>query len=466
MATTSTSPSFPRSKPLHAEQQTKTQLPFITERTDIKIRRHQQHHQQHSRWLSPSVFFKSPRQLLWQLRLEWILLRKEWPWFAGFILVQYFHFVMRNFVYYAQGKFYHYPHDEPHKHPPETFPDPPLPDLGFQILGKGKWLPMSVEWLVTFFIVGLAVLVLILLVARLILKIRWGGPKTAITDTENRPRITLPMPLVLLIKRVIMAGMIAIPLRCITFVVTYPPPPAEFCRAAWSPPTGVDELFNPLSAPRTGCGDQMFSGHTTHAALVVIMVCRYYRSPFYLFPILAIGLTIAMVIIMIMFREHYTSDIVVALYVTILAWLVTPREPATLNAYGIRANAQGVETPLKEERKQNYHTTGQGPWKRKGCESGGGQRDLELGREKWEEQVEEKEAHGEEEPREGGGGGEGGAEASGLWRTCGQRRRQRKDRKLIYVPPLPVSSTPLIDYEDHSSGAGVARTRERDGANR
>jgi hypothetical protein len=433
-------------------------------------RHHQQqqhhHHQHSSRWLSPSVFFKSPRQILWQLRLEWILLTKEWPWYLGFIFVQYFHFVMRNVVYYAQGKFYHYPHTKPHEHPPEKFPDPPLPDLGFQILGKGKWLPMSVEWLVTFFITGLAVMLLILWAARLVLNIRWGGPKTAITDIENRPRITMPMPLVLLIKRVLMTGMIAIPLRCITFIVTYPPPPAEFCREAWSPPTGIDELFNPVSSPRTGCGDILFSGHTTTALLVCIMVVRYYRSPFYLLPIIAIGLMISMILIMIIFREHYSADIVTATYVTIMSWFLTPRESLTLNAYGLRANGQGVkeEAPWKEQMQEYHHPVAQGLWRRKGSDSGSGRGspDLEFGGEKWEEQVEGKEErHGEEEAKQGEGAAE--ANGNGLCRTCGQRR---KEKKVIYVPPAPVSSTPLIDYEDHSSGAGAARSGEGDGANR
>lgn len=46
--------------------------------------------------------FKSPRQIRWQLRLEWALLRREWRWVVGLLLIEWFHLICRNLVYYIQ----------------------------------------------------------------------------------------------------------------------------------------------------------------------------------------------------------------------------------------------------------------------------------------------------------------------------------------------------------------------------
>lgn len=46
--------------------------------------------------------FKSPRQIRWQLRLEWALLRREWRWVFIVLLIEYIHLVSRNLVYYIQ----------------------------------------------------------------------------------------------------------------------------------------------------------------------------------------------------------------------------------------------------------------------------------------------------------------------------------------------------------------------------
>ena len=83
---------------------------------------------------SSSRFSRKSRQLKWQLRLEWALLRHEWPWLLGFGVVEYLHLAARNLVYYAQGQVYHYPDNHnKREHPPTNFPYPPIP--GFHSLG-------------------------------------------------------------------------------------------------------------------------------------------------------------------------------------------------------------------------------------------------------------------------------------------------------------------------------------------
>lgn len=53
-------------------------------------------------WAYCRSLVKSPRQILWQLRLEWALLRREWRWMLWLLLIEYVHLVSRNLVYYIQ----------------------------------------------------------------------------------------------------------------------------------------------------------------------------------------------------------------------------------------------------------------------------------------------------------------------------------------------------------------------------
>ena len=178
---------------------------------------------------------KSRRQLKWQLRLEWALLRHEWPWLLGFGVVEYLHLAARNLVYYAQGQVYHYPHNHNKRdHPPTNFPYPPIKDLGLMALEAGDLLPASLEWLTTLFMAMLVALVLLLWLAHLVLNVRFAGPKTSLTsrDASDRPLIILPVSLVLIIKRMAIAEILVIPLRCLTFLPTLLPPPARHCQSA------------------------------------------------------------------------------------------------------------------------------------------------------------------------------------------------------------------------------------------
>lgn len=77
----------------------------------------------------------------------------------------------------------------------KDFPLAPLEDLGFMALGEGRWLPLSLEWLETFFIAVSGGLMVLLWLSRVFLNLRNGGPKVAIAgrDAADRPVLVIPV---------------------------------------------------------------------------------------------------------------------------------------------------------------------------------------------------------------------------------------------------------------------------------
>lgn len=71
----------------------------------------------------------------------------------------------------------------------------PLEDLGFMALGEGQWLPVSLEWLETFFIAILGGWMVLLWLTRILLNMHMGGPKVAIAgrDFPDRPVLIIPV---------------------------------------------------------------------------------------------------------------------------------------------------------------------------------------------------------------------------------------------------------------------------------
>lgn len=139
---------------------------------------------------------KSLRQIRWQLRLEWALLRKVgWKWVFGVLLVEYVHLVSRNAVYYIQGKVYRDNKADGMTANDKEFPLEPLKDLGFMLLGEGRWLPISLEWLETLFIALSGGFMVLLWLSRIFLNVRAGGPKVAIAgrDAPARPVLVIPV---------------------------------------------------------------------------------------------------------------------------------------------------------------------------------------------------------------------------------------------------------------------------------
>ena len=248
------------------------------------------------------------------------------------------------------------------------------------------------------------------------------------------------MPVILIFKQMVMVSALVIPLRCVTFLTTLVseyghccdpcdsasrpfnihtfvqmPPPAAHCQHAWTPPQDTSKIFNPIESPRTGCGDQMFSGrsvrgmrerkegpqfvvktiiisyltlythihegHVLHGTVVALMALRYF--PYHrLLPLFAFAALAALAILLVIFRAHYTADVLTAIYVTWGGWLLMqPYETRDLTKYGIRADV--LIRP-------NYQSMGTDPWRAR-------------------QAIGPFEETGAAEARGGGGGGGGGA---------------------------------------------------------
>lgn len=206
----------------------------------------------------------------------------------------------------------------------------------------------------------------------------------------------------------------------------------------------------------------MFSGHVLHGMLVALMALRYF--PYHrLLPLLAFGFVATLGVLLVVFRAHYTADVITAVYVTWGGWLLLqPSEPRDLSRYGIRANV--LIRP-------NYQSIGTDPW--------------------WAHEVmaqfEEAEAAEEEQQAVDGGRpaameegkapepaaaaeGEGEATAGGegcvgLCRRCRARlpaavggggdggRHRASRRKVVYLSPLPPSCPPLVEHADLTESA-------------
>jgi hypothetical protein len=98
-------------------------------------------------------------------------------------------------THHQQGKVYSQNRSDATPDNDKAFPLAPLEDLGFMALGEGRWLPLSLEWLETFFIALLGGYMVLLWLSRLFLNLRVGGPKVAIAgrDTPDRPVLVVPV---------------------------------------------------------------------------------------------------------------------------------------------------------------------------------------------------------------------------------------------------------------------------------
>jgi hypothetical protein len=89
------------------------------------------------------------------------------------------------------------------------------------------------------------------------------------------------------------------------------------------------------------CGDLLFSGHTTHGMILTLIILRY-APGLKAIKALAIGTMLLLALALLAFRSHYTSDVVVAVYVTLMIWRLMPAEPARLDGDALRIEEHGV----------------------------------------------------------------------------------------------------------------------------
>ena len=157
--------------------------------------------------------------------------------------------------------------------------------------------------------------------------------------------------------RTLMTVSIAVTLRCLTFISTILPTPGPHCspdtndtlKRSFDPPTSAQDVFLGFDT-ENGCGDLIFSSHMMYALVCTIMITDYSirsvtgvrldarenaedarepdsspppKSLKIVLALLSIPwlLCIALAILIVAQRSHYTVDVLVAWYTVPLVWV-------------------------------------------------------------------------------------------------------------------------------------------------
>jgi hypothetical protein len=215
---------------------------------------------------------------------ELLILKKQWYILPFFILAEYFHNCSTNLAYYnhIQG--------------------PILPDLLFDILPINDNLSFLNEY-ITYFILFISFIFSILPIFN-------TNPfkKTYILTIWFRMMMTVGVSVIM---------------RSFSFLSTSLPGPAYHCRinsVNYNPPTGIKDILFTFDT-MSGCGDLIFSGHTNIILIQIILIFYYGRSfisrkIMIVIYILMTSLTILILFLIIIARNHYTVDVLIALYIT------------------------------------------------------------------------------------------------------------------------------------------------------
>ncbi len=218
---------------------------------------------------------------------ERILLRTHWKIILLGIIVQYVHSIATKVAYYIHVQ------------------REPLYDLGFAVFPAltKKWQIISEIMFFSYFISTLS----------------WMF--TPFFYTQSRPVYTVVM-----FSRFLSVCAAAQCLRCVSFLVTSLPGPNYHCRPTsldYKPPRNPKEIFFNLDA-FYGCGDLVFSSHTTFVLLCALTYSRYsdhgiwWKRLAWVCVVIFGGMVVAA-------RKHYTLDIIVAWYTVPLLWIAFER---------------------------------------------------------------------------------------------------------------------------------------------
>ncbi|ETW00034.1 hypothetical protein H310_07470 [Aphanomyces invadans] len=283
------------------------------------------------------------------LLLEWKALLFGLAW-------QYIHNIFHNTAYWMQSKL-------------SLAQRMPLYDLGFELLPELTESEAHVsEYLVFGGIFGPSIL---LFVSVLVIK----------PSSPSAP----PRFFSLIAKRVLLQTALCLMLRCISFMVTSLPGPAAHCRPTFNqtcidafpndpsasfrcvvpnpdfqPPMTAGTIFGHVDA-LNGCGDLMFSSHTTYTLSMILAVWKYWRSV----PLLVLMLVLQIItaFFIVAARKHYSLDVIAALYVVPMVWFLLEAYHKDLNhadAVVSREsiqNAYGLDIPHESSRLESNQAT-------------------------------------------------------------------------------------------------------------
>ncbi|KAF0686787.1 Aste57867_21450 [Aphanomyces stellatus] len=272
---------------------------------------------------SSQIHLRSWNEFTRHLVFELKIALKEWKWMLFGLLWQYLHSIFHNLAYWMQTKL-------------TLEQRMPLYDSGFVLLGEFTESQAHIsEYMVFGGIFGPCI---VLFASVLLIKNNPGA----------RPRY-----FILIVKRVLLQTAICLALRCCTFLVTSLPGAAPHCRPLFNqtcldanagkpdaafvcavpnpdfdPPMTAWKVLTHIDA-LNGCGDLMFSSHTTYTLSMILAVWKYYRSTPALVVMLLFQVVIAFCIVA--GRKHYSSDVVTALYVVPMVWFMQEAYMTDLN---------------------------------------------------------------------------------------------------------------------------------------
>jgi hypothetical protein len=180
------------------------------------------------------------------LELEYWKYRKVWGVILLTAFVQYIHVISHNLVYYLSARYQVYGGKANQ-----------LVDLGFMGF---DWAGDLWFWpnFCLFFVAALTV--------------AFGA-----TIFFTRKVITNPnVHTAHIFWRACLVTCVVIPLRCISFIITIIPAPAEHCSetGGFNPPKSVSDIFTIIDLGY-GCGDLIFSGHQTYGLLAALAVHHF-----------------------------------------------------------------------------------------------------------------------------------------------------------------------------------------------
>lgn len=142
---------------------------------------------------------------------------------------------------------------------------------------------------------------------------------------------------------------ICIYLRCFSFIFTRLPSPSDQCKLnskEYNPPT-IHDIFSRFDM-FNGCGDLIFSGHTTIIMIVSLTIIYYMKGIFtkkteIKLNVFILLYTLFFLIVIIIARNHYTVDVVVAVYTCILCFYLV------INDFKIKYKQfENIEEELQE----------------------------------------------------------------------------------------------------------------------
>lgn len=189
----------------------------------------------------------------------------------------------------------------------------PLRDLGFEIIPQ-----ISEIYISEFFLYAIIFLFIPIILT----------PFVRNTDLSN---INNKIYFINITVRILKITIILRTLRSISYISTSLPSTAEHClidSTTYNPPdkneifTKFNSLFN------KNCGDMLFSGHYSFILTLSLIMTKYvpklYKNKtfFYIFITILWLIVIIYAYIIIAVRNHYTVDIIIAIYTTILVWEV------------------------------------------------------------------------------------------------------------------------------------------------